>query len=197
MDPNRAVRLNIGAARNSGFIAIAAVLPTHDVSRRQRPHRPKDLDLLAALGVGGKARWWFHRQQRDHLEEMILHHIAQAASPPNAELLRQRDLHAGHVVAVPDRLKKGIGESEVEDALHRFLAEKVVDTEDRVLGKDPMRRAVQSSSGREVASKGLLDDDSCPAGHVCRPKLFDDICEEGRRDCEVVRRVGRLAESRF
>jgi hypothetical protein len=65
---------------------------------------------------------------------MVLHHIAQAAgrivegsSPLDAEPLGHRDLHARHVISVPDWLEKSIGKTEVEDALDRLLAEEVVD----------------------------------------------------------------------
>ena len=48
------------------------------------------------------------------------------------------------MVAVPQRLEHGVGEPGVDDVLHRLLAEKVVDAEDRVLGEmllqDPVER---------------------------------------------------------
>jgi hypothetical protein len=47
------------------------------------------------------------------------------------------------VVAIPDRFEKRIGETEIEDVLHRFFAEVVIDTEDRFLGKRPEQRYVQ------------------------------------------------------
>jgi hypothetical protein len=55
-------------------------------------------------------------------------------------------VNAGHVVSVPDWLEKGVGETEVENALDGLLAEEVVDPVDRVLGKDRMGNAVQPSS---------------------------------------------------
>ena len=62
--------------------------------------------------------------------------IVEGSSLLNAEPLSHRDLHAGHVVAIPDRLEKGIGEAEVENALDGLLAEEVVDSVDRVFRKD-------------------------------------------------------------
>ena len=44
------------------------------------------------------------------------------AAALDAEILGQRDLHAGHVVAVPDRLEERIGETEIEDIHDRLLA---------------------------------------------------------------------------
>jgi hypothetical protein len=40
------------------------------------------------------------------------------------------DLDAGHVIAVPDRLKKRIRNTKVEDIHDRFLSEEVIDPED-------------------------------------------------------------------
>jgi hypothetical protein len=62
-------------------------------------HRPKAL-------IGRR----LHREQRDNLEQMVLDHVSEAAgslieraSVLHTEILRQRGLRTGHVVAVPDR----------------------------------------------------------------------------------------------
>ena len=60
--------------------------------------------------------------------------------PFDAEALGHRDLHVLDVVAVPDRLEERVGEAEVEDVLHRLLAEVVVDAEDALLGEDAVQR---------------------------------------------------------
>jgi hypothetical protein len=81
---------------------------------------------------------------------VVLDHVAQAAgglvkraAPGHAELFRQRDLHAGDVIAVPDGLEERVGEAEVEDVHDRFLAEEVIDAEDGVFGEDRVRDGVQ------------------------------------------------------
>jgi hypothetical protein len=81
---------------------------------------------------------------------MVLHHVAQAAgalvkhTPPlNAKGLGQRDLHAGDMVAVPDRLQKGVGEAKIKNVHDRFLAEEAIDAENGVFGKRLARDAIQ------------------------------------------------------
>ena len=56
---------------------------------------------MAVHGLEVAARRRLHRQQRNDLEQMVLHHVAQAArafiertAALNAKLFRQRDLHA-------------------------------------------------------------------------------------------------------
>ena len=76
----------------------------------------------------------FHRQQRRHLQQVILHDVAQCAdrlvkfsATFDAELLGHRDLHVRHVVAIPDRLEKRVGEAEIVEVLDRLLAEVMID----------------------------------------------------------------------
>ena len=74
---------------------------------------------------------------------MVLHDVAnradfviEAPAALHAEALGHRDLHAGDVIAIPDRFEEGVGEPEIEQVLDRFLAEIMVDAEDGALGKD-------------------------------------------------------------
>ena len=53
---------------------------------------------------------------------MVLDHVAQAtraliktAALPGTEVFGESDLHAGNVIAVPDRLKERIGKAKIED----------------------------------------------------------------------------------
>jgi len=91
----------------------------------------------------------FHRQQRDDLEQMVLNDVAQTAgafvefaATLHAEILGQRDLYAGHTVAVPDRLQERVGEAEIEDVHDRLFAEIVVDAEDRIFREHRLRNTV-------------------------------------------------------
>ena len=79
---------------------------------------------------------------RQHLQQVVLHHVAdraglviELAAILHAEVLGHGDLDAAHMVAVPDRLEHRIGETRVEDVLHRLLAEIVVDAEDVLFGE--------------------------------------------------------------
>ena len=68
---------------------------------------------------------------------MVLHDVAdragflvELAAAGHAEFLGHRDLHAGDEVAIPDGLEERVGEAEVQQVLHRLLAEVVIDAED-------------------------------------------------------------------
>jgi len=83
-----------------------------------------------------------HRQQRDDFKQMVLQHIAnrthaivKSAAPGYSERFGHCDLHALHVIAIPDRLKEGIGKTKIEQILHRLLAQKMVDAEHGGFGK--------------------------------------------------------------
>ena len=64
------------------------------------------------------------------------------------------------MVAVPDRLEERVGEAEVEQVLHRLLAEVVIDAEDRRLGEHLVQRLVERARRGEVAAERLLDRDA-------------------------------------
>jgi hypothetical protein len=142
-----------------------------------------------------------HREQRGHLEEVVLDHVAQAASglverstALNAELLGQCDLDRRHVVAVPDRLQEGVGEAEVEQVHDRLLTEEMVDPEDRILGKHRSRDPVELPRGGQVATERLLDDDASAVCQASAAQPFDHGPKQRRRDCEVVGRTSSFAE---
>ena len=71
---------------------------------------------------------------------MVRDHIAQRprrlvkfAALLHAHRLRHGDLHMIDPVAIPDRLKHPIGETERHNALNRVLSQKVIDPKDLVL----------------------------------------------------------------
>src|SRR5206468_1447989 len=91
-----------------------------------------------------------HRKQYQDLEHMVLHDVAnrpdffiKAAATLHTEALGHRDLHTGDIVAIPDRFKKGVGETEIKQVLNGFLSEKVIDSTDGRLWKELMQGAVQ------------------------------------------------------
>ena len=51
----------------------------------------------------------------------------------DAEALRHRDLHACHVLPVPDGLEQRVREAQVEELLQAQLAEEMIDTADLAL----------------------------------------------------------------
>ena len=70
---------------------------------------------------------------------------------PHANALGHGDLHVVDIVAVPQRLKDGVGKAEGQDILDRLLAQIVVDAVDLVLvehGVDLLVEVAGRSPGR-------------------------------------------------
>ena len=162
----------------------------------QGTHGLKHLGLLAVDRTIALISRRFHGQQRNNLEQVILNDVAQAAgafvkraAPFHAEILGQRDLHAGHAVAVPDRFEERIGKAEVEDIHDRLLPEIVVDAEDGIFRKHRQRDAIERPRRRQVASERLLDDDARLVGQTRGTESFDHRSEQRGRDGEVMRRA--------
>ena len=167
----------------------------------QGSDRAEHLLLRVAEVVDLRADRRLHREQRERLEQVVLHHVAERThllvelpSPLHAEVLGHRDLHLPHEVAVPDRLEEGVGEAEVEDVLDRLLPQVVVDPEDARLGEHRVKDAVELLRRLQVAPERLLDDDAGVLRAVGRAEALDDRGEEARRDREVVRGALRAAE---
>ncbi len=142
--------LDPGIAGHARLVAVPAELAAHHVSGIERPHRAQQPQLLGAHGLLAASDRRLHRQQHHHLKEVVLHHVAdradllvEGAAALHAEALGHGDLHAVDVVAVPDRLEEGVGEAEVDEVLHRLLAEEVVDAEHRGLRERRVQRAVE------------------------------------------------------
>ena len=145
-----------------------------------------------------------HGQQRDDLEEVVLDHVAQTAggfvkraAVLHAEGLGQGYLHAGHVVAVPDRFQERVGETEIEDIHDRLLPEEVIDAEDRVFREHRPRDAVELPRRGQVAAERLFDDDARMLGQVRGAEPCDHRREERGRDGEVVRRAPSATQRLF
>ena len=132
---------------------------------------------------------------------MVLHHVAngadllvKGAAALHAELLGHGDLHVLDVVAVPNRLEKCVGETEIQKILHRLLAQIVIDAKDGGFGEHFVQRPVERLRRCEIAAEGLLDDDP---GIVRAPgfrKSLDDARKHARRNGQVVDRPGCAAQ---
>src|SRR5687767_11749979 len=95
---------------------------------------------------------------------------------------------------VPDRLEKRVGEPEIEDVLHRFLAEIVIDPEDRVLGKGAMQCRVERTRRLEIAPERLFGDDACPFGAAGARQMVNRDREGAWRNGEIKERMPGAAE---
>ena len=147
------------------------------------------------------ARRRLDREQRGDLEHVVLDHVAdradavvEASAALDAEALAHRDLDAFDLGAVPERLEEGVGEAEVEEVLHRLLAEVVVDAEDRLLGEDVVQRPVERTGGGEIVSERFLDHDARSRGATRSGQMVDDGREERRRNREIVERPACVTE---
>ena len=113
------------------------ILPAHDPARqiiqRERLNRPQHFDFFVAHAVGVKRNRRLHRHQRQHLQHVILEHVAQlpgllviSGAMLHAERLRHRNLHVINILAIPDRLENRVRKAEHQNILHRHFAEIMV-----------------------------------------------------------------------
>jgi len=123
-------------------LAKALVLAAHALLRVGGPDRLQQLQLLVPDRVRVVAGRRLHRGQRQHLQQVVLDDVAQGAdlvvedsAVLDPEVLGHRHLHVGDLGAVPDRLEDRVGEAQVGDVHHRFLAEEVVDAKDGFVGE--------------------------------------------------------------
>ena len=120
--------------------------------------------------------------------------LIEATAPSHTEVLRHRDLHVVDVIPVPDRLEERIGKPEVEQVLHRLLAEKVIDAIDRGLGEELMERPIEGLRRGEVAPKGFFHDQSRLRRTARLRQSLGDGAEQAGRDRQVEDRALCLAE---
>src|SRR5690554_6007648 len=96
---------------------------------------------------------------------MILQHVASGTTAvvitptaSNPKAFRHRNLDAFHIVAIPERLKDGIGKALHQEILNRFLSEVVVDPIDLSLVKLLSDDLIQFPCRIQVTTKRLFDD---------------------------------------
>ena len=158
----------VSGHRRPGLEA-GGVLRADDLRRDRgagdRPQRLDDLQLFVAHDVGVERPRRLHRHQRDELQDVVLHHVAQrarllviAGARADAFLLRHRDLHVIDVLLIEQRFEDAVGEPEHQDVLDRFLAQVVIDAVDLPLVEDGGDRVVDRAGRCEIVSDRLLDD---------------------------------------
>ena len=86
--------------------------------------------------------------------------VVEGAPICHIERLGHRQLRRRDVLAVPNGLEEAVRESEILQVLDRFLAQIVVDAEDRILGEDRVERRVESCRVSQVLPERLLHDDA-------------------------------------
>ncbi len=166
LDLERNEGLRIGVGRDAGDVAVAVVLPPHDLGHVERAQRAEDLVLLLTDGAGLKRRGRFHGHETQDLEEVGDHHVLEGAgrlvernAVVDTERLGHVDLYMVDVVPVPDGLEQTVGEAEGQNVQDAFLTEEMVDAEDLVLVEDLVQHVVQRHGAGQVGAERLLHDD--------------------------------------
>ena len=125
--------------------------------------------LLVAHLVGAEGNGGLHGDEAEDLEQVVLDHVPQGpglvvivAPAPHPVGFGHGDLHVVDVVAVPDRLKQGVGEAEGQDILHRLLAQVMIDAEDLGFVEEFGEVAVQGPGRVQVAAERLFHHDAVP-----------------------------------
>src|SRR6185369_18065627 len=90
--------------------------------------------------------------------------------------------------------EKRVGKSEVEQVLHRLLAEVVIDAEDVGLVEDRVQRVLQRLGRGEIATERFLDDHTRAVGTAALAKTAHDGWKHARRNGEIVQWMLRGAE---
>jgi hypothetical protein len=93
------------------------------VLRIGRRHGAEHLRLLVLRVAGASADRRVHGGQGQHLQQVVLDHVAQRANgiveraaALDTEIFGHRDLHAGHALAVPQVGQRHVGEPQVLEA---------------------------------------------------------------------------------
>src|SRR5665213_152203 len=183
------------------LVSIAVELAAHSVVRIDGPHGSKSSLLFGPQAIRVAADRRPHCEQRNDLQHMVLHHIADhthlfvETSPAlYAQSFGHCNLYALDVVAVPYRLQKRVRKAEVEQILDRFFAEVMIDPENRGFGEGFAERSVEFLRGRKVAAKWLFNDYPCSLVTARLGKSCRDGRKRAWRDSQVINRSRCLAE---
>ncbi len=164
-----------------------------DIVRRQRLQRLQYLELLVARGLAVDVGRWFHRDQAEYLQQVVLEHVPECAglvvvvaTGPDTERFGGGDLDVVDIARIPERLEQRVGEPGHEQVLHALLAEVVVDPEDLPLGEHGADGIVDGPSGGEVAPDRLLQHHPRRLGdHALAAQRVTDGAEQRRRARQV------------
>ncbi len=139
-------------------------------STRHGTDAAEDLHLLLAHGIGIEGDGRLHGGERHKLKQVVGHHVAQRAgllvkrcAALDSEGFGGGDFDVLDVVAIPHRLKDGVGEAEDQDVLHRLFAEIMIDAIDVLLVEDLEDGFVEGAGRFEIAAEGLFQNDARPA----------------------------------
>ena len=176
---NGHIRLSVAVGRNAGFLQVAGHCYATDFAiavTRAHAHRTnlpcarhtqaaQQRHLLCTHHVSVHRPGWLHCHQREHLQHVVLQHVAQcagavvvlAAAAFHAQFFGHRDLYQLNVLTIPHRLEDGVVEAKTEQVLHGFFAQVMVDAEDLEFAEALMQIGVECLRRRQVVAERLLD----------------------------------------
>ena len=113
-----------------------------DIAFSHRTDCPQNLDLFVPNGGGIKAGRWLHRDQREKLQHMVLHHVPQRAgiviktcATFKPDCLAYGDLDMRNCIGVPQGFKQHIAKTQCHQVLNSFLAQIMIDAERSFFGE--------------------------------------------------------------
>ncbi len=171
---------------------LAAHRDLADVARIDRLQRAQHAQLLVTHRVGIHRVRRLHRDDRQQLQQVVLHHVAQRArivveiaARLDAELFRDRDLDALDPFAAPQWLEQRVAEAQREQVLYRLLAEVVVDPVDLAFREDLADRVVDRVRRLQVVAERFLEHDARAFVQADRRERLADRHEQRRAGREI------------
>ncbi len=166
-------------------------------ARQERLHRQQRVHLAVPHALGGEGGRRLHGDERQHLHQVVLHHVAQCAcalvvrrAVLDADGFCGRDLDVVDVAAVPDRFEHAVAEAEHQQVLDGFLPQIVIDAIDLIFVEVLVRQPIERARAVEVGAERLLHDNAPPTpgrcvGQTRCPQLLDHGRIDRRRNSEV------------
>ena len=151
-----------------------------DIADRKRPQRSKDFYLFIPDPICLKHGRRLHGGHGQKLQYVILKHVSQDArlfiverAVFHTQGLGGGDLYVINVLAVPYRLKYGVGKPKHQYVLNCFFGKIVIDSIDLIFAKVPLNVAIQMFCAFKVSAKRLFDYHTGPsrAVLVCKTSL--------------------------
>src|SRR5215475_10264369 len=161
-------RLRAALRRDSLLVGVAAIAGATRASRhivgRERANGTEDVHLAVPQIAFPKTDRRLHRDQAEHLQEVVLHHVFEradlvvvAGTTFERERLVPDDLDLLDVCAAPDRLEHPVGQTRAEHVLDRGHGQEVIDAEHLVLAELLGEQAIEGPGAFEVLPERLLD----------------------------------------
>jgi hypothetical protein len=171
-------------------------LAPHDIAPRilgaKLANRLQNFCLLRPHGLSAEAGRRLHRREREELEQMVRHHVAQCtgrivelATRLDIQRLRGGDLDMVDVIAIPQRFENAVGKPKDKDVLNRFFAQIVIDPIDLVLREYAENIPIERERRGQIVAERLLYDDAAPMAVVLTGEtgLSEPLHDGGERLC--------------